>query len=174
MIDESFANLMIDSVEDFLSHSSVYEEAYYSKEQIEEVLYDFIRDDVADIRENYGYLRMEDLQDTMDYVLQHLEHHERILNTHEYIYQALDERGNPYMKQTNDFQEAKENFVWGTYGNDGRQPLRLVRLMDCSDEHLQAILDTQPQIGSFTTRVIKCILRERITKITLDEELFKL
>jgi len=33
-----------------------------------------------------------------------------------------------------------ERLVWGTYGKDGKDELKYVRLSDCSDGHLKAIL----------------------------------
>lgn len=62
---------------------------------------------------------------------------------------------------------AKKVATWGTFGKDGIDPLKYVRLMDCSTEHLQAILATQPHIDNckacgFTYReIIKDILKDR-------------
>ena len=54
--------------------------------------------------------------------------------------------------------------MWGTYGKEGNQPLRWVQLDNCSDEHLQAILDTQQLvergIGHYE-EAIKHILKHR-------------
>jgi hypothetical protein len=38
---------------------------------------------------------------------------------------------------------------WGTYGKSGKEPGRWVTLKNMSDEHIQAILDTQHQITKF-------------------------
>jgi hypothetical protein len=43
---------------------------------------------------------------------------------------------------------AREYFTWGTYGKDGDQPLRRIKLKDLEDGHIQAILDTQHQVPS--------------------------
>jgi len=51
----------------------------------------------------------------------------------------------------------KQKLLWGTRGKDGKQPFRWVRLIDCSAEHLQAILDTQI-ISSLYRDVIKSIM----------------
>ena len=51
----------------------------------------------------------------------------------------------------------KNRLLWGTRGKDGRQPHKWVRLMDCSTEHLQAILDTQA-ISPLYRDVIKSIM----------------
>ena len=37
----------------------------------------------------------------------------------------------------------RENFTWGTYGKDGKQPLRRVLLKDMDSDHILAILETQ-------------------------------
>jgi hypothetical protein len=72
-------------------------------------------------------------------------------------------------------QEAKEKAVWGTFGKGGvehcnehcngacnKHPLRVVRLIDCSTEHLQAILRTQYQIrGHAYEEIILSILADR-------------
>lgn len=52
-------------------------------------------------------------------------------------------------------------FTWGTYGINGKNPLKYVKLVDCSTEHLNNILRTQPQITSLTTLVIMAILMAR-------------
>lgn len=49
----------------------------------------------------------------------------------------------------------REYFDWGTYGKDGKQPLRRILLKDMEDEHIQAILDTQrlmPQVKEMFIR----------------------
>ena len=56
---------------------------------------------------------------------------------------------------------VKNLHIWGTYGRDGRSPLRWVKLVDCSTEHLLAILETQPQLTDLTRWVIESILRDR-------------
>ena len=49
---------------------------------------------------------------------------------------------------------------WGTCGKDGKQPLEYVRLVDCDDEHLKAILKTQPW-GNLYPKIIWLILANR-------------
>lgn len=58
-------------------------------------------------------------------------------------------------------EQAVKHAVWGTYGKCGTQPLRYVRLIDCSTEHLLAILRTQPHISSGVRFVINHILNSR-------------
>jgi len=36
---------------------------------------------------------------------------------------------------------VREAFEWGTYGKDGKEALRYVKVMDMSNEHLTAIID---------------------------------
>ena len=52
--------------------------------------------------------------------------------------------------------------LWGTYGLNGDQPLKWVRLIDCSTDHLQAIL-RQPHISqiSHVSSVAEAIIRSR-------------
>jgi len=40
----------------------------------------------------------------------------------------------------------RERFTWGTYGPDRDQPLSFILLKDMTEDHIQAILDTQHQI----------------------------
>lgn len=37
----------------------------------------------------------------------------------------------------------RERFDWGTYGKDGKQPFTRILLKNMTEEHIQAILDTQ-------------------------------
>ena len=65
---------------------------------------------------------------------------------------------------------AKKLMMWGTYGKGGvehcygtcpEHQLRWVRLIDCSTEHLHAILRTQSHIGHDYTRVFNTIIQDR-------------
>lgn len=57
--------------------------------------------------------------------------------------------------------KALEKAVWGTYGKSGRDPLKWVRIGDCSTEHLGAILRTQDHIEDGVRWVILKILKMR-------------
>ena len=46
-----------------------------------------------------------------------------------------------YMEDGHDM--VREVMRWGTYGKNGDEPLRFIRLMDMEDGHIQACLDTQ-------------------------------
>jgi hypothetical protein len=59
------------------------------------------------------------------------------------------------------FIEAKKKMTWGTYGKPQKWPIEFVRLMDCSTNHLEAILKTQRQIIDLTRLVIESILEDR-------------
>jgi len=55
----------------------------------------------------------------------------------------------------------RRKMQWGTYGKSGKEPLKWVYLYDLTDEHIQAILDTQHHICKSTRRLFKCELRLR-------------
>jgi hypothetical protein len=40
-------------------------------------------------------------------------------------------------------EDIRQGYVWGTYGKNGDQPLRLVLMQDMDTDHIQAILKTQ-------------------------------
>ena len=43
-------------------------------------------------------------------------------------------------------EKVREAITWGTYGKNGDQPLRQVKLSEMSNAHIQACLDTQPRM----------------------------
>ena len=55
---------------------------------------------------------------------------------------------------------AKRMAHWGTYGADGTLPLKFVRLIDYSTDHLKKIVDTQ-NIGDDYRTIINAILEDR-------------
>ena len=55
----------------------------------------------------------------------------------------------------------REVFKWGTRGKGGRQPLTFVSLKDLTNDHIEAILDTQIHIS------------ERIRKLFISELTFR-
>ncbi len=58
--------------------------------------------------------------------------------------------------------DLKKIARWGTFGPSGNEPLKWVKLIDCSTEHLEAILQTQPHIlGTAYVDIIKSILADR-------------
>ena len=46
------------------------------------------------------------------------------------------------------------NLLWGTFGKSGREPMSIVRLGDCADDHLQAILDTQSLLVHYRQSIL--------------------
>ena len=58
-------------------------------------------------------------------------------------------------------EEAVYHAVWGTYGPNGDEPLKYVRLIDCSTDHLRNILRTQKQIDPSTRDIINKIFDMR-------------
>jgi hypothetical protein len=61
-------------------------------------------------------------------------------------------------------QKVRDWMAWGTYGKHADQPLRFVLLKNMSDEHIQAILDTQFHISRFYRREFKHELKLRKRK----------
>lgn len=59
------------------------------------------------------------------------------------------------------FDDVVRTLRWGTYGKDGKDPLEYVRLIDCSTEHLNAILNGSQRISELYSKVIKTILESR-------------
>jgi hypothetical protein len=61
------------------------------------------------------------------------------------------------------FEEIKNNLMWGTYGRPARLPMRLVKLCECSDEHLRNILIHRggDDINDMYQKVIRSILKDR-------------
>lgn len=69
----------------------------------------------------------------------------------------------PLRVATFNLEWSKKNALWGTYGKPITHPARWVRLIDCSTEHLQAILVELPLHGddhNYTT-IIQAILKDR-------------
>lgn len=59
-------------------------------------------------------------------------------NVHqEYPYEELS------LYEEDPIEIIRERFDWGTYGKDGKQPFTRILLKDMTEEHIQAILETQ-------------------------------
>jgi len=56
---------------------------------------------------------------------------------------------------------VREHTIWGTYGKNGDQPLKYIRLDEAESDHLEAILETQKGISPTTKALITTILLER-------------
>lgn len=82
-----------------------------------------------------------------------------------YEYVCLSDKGEhqPIEYRDDDLSQwvPKIYWGWGTFGGDGKQPLKWVRLIDCSTEHLLNILRTQFYISTLYVKVINLILEGR-------------
>ena len=77
------------------------------------------------------------------------------------------------LEPTDDLPEFKRKALWGTYGKYGEHELQWVRLIDCSSDHLRAILSGKQTyskvkqalmvaiIGPYMSRIIESILEDR-------------
>ena len=70
-----------------------------------------------------------------------------------------------------------ESLQWGTRGKSGNEPLRMVRLGECSSDHLEKIalhliIDQRRSEQSDYVRACRKILEHR--RYSLPEELFEL
>jgi hypothetical protein len=66
------------------------------------------------------------------------------------------------IREQNDIEYQLANEHWGTYGKDGKQPLRYVPIKDLEADHIQAILDTQDQINSKFRNLLKAALIRKV------------
>jgi hypothetical protein len=66
---------------------------------------------------------------------------------------------------------VRDWMTWGTYGKSGKDPLMFVILKNMSDEHIEAILRTQPHIKGFYENQFRKELkrRERNPKLSIKE-----
>lgn len=47
----------------------------------------------------------------------------------------------------------RQAFKWGTRGVDGKQPIKFIPLQELTDDHIEAILDTQTHISTTIRQV---------------------
>jgi hypothetical protein len=57
-----------------------------------------------------------------------------------------DEVDDSLFLHKDDFEVIRDAVTWGTYGKDGDQPLQRVPVSEMSNDHIQAVLDTQNTI----------------------------
>ena len=57
-----------------------------------------------------------------------------------------------------------DNFIWGTFGKDGKSPLKYVLLKNCETDHLQNILANVKHIQPETKKLIEFFLKNRSDK----------
>ena len=65
------------------------------------------------------------------------------------------------------FRQRKKKLVWGTYGKDGKQPLKWAKFIDCEDDHLKAILKIR--VSDLYKKVIETILEERLIEFRANK-----
>ncbi len=61
--------------------------------------------------------------------------------------------------------KPEELLFWGTYGKDGKSPLKMIAINDMDSEHLDACLKTQHRMPVEYRTLMKKILRKRKLKI---------
>ena len=142
----------------------------FDRETLTDLLYEAINSDFDGIRLEYPDVSIDVLgqmvDDCVEWVEQDMRHEPK------YTYQMIDGIGRPHFLSTDIYEEARDNYHWGTYGKDGKQPLRYVRVLDCDTAHLQAILSTQGNLSPLLKKLITDELQRRECK--LPEELFQL
>jgi len=67
-------------------------------------------------------------------------------------------------------EKVREALTWGTYGKNGDQPLRQVKLSEMSNAHIQACLDTQPRMYAQIRTAMEAELQYRKeTNIVIED-----
>lgn len=66
------------------------------------------------------------------------------------------------------FDTIKDRLLWGTYGKDGKSPLKYVLLKNCETGHLEKILE-QKSLGALYKKVIISIIKDRLPKFNRKE-----
>ena len=67
-------------------------------------------------------------------------------------------------------QVIREAFLWGTYGKNGDQPLKRVKLCAMTDKHIQAILETQHHIPDHVREIFENeVLYRELTHTYVEE-----
>ena len=61
--------------------------------------------------------------------------------------------------------EIREYFKWGTYGKDGKQPQKIVKLSEMSDAHIRAILE-----GNYSQYVINILKKELLKLVKIKNK----
>lgn len=67
---------------------------------------------------------------------------------HSYFKGSVNKVEPTYLHVTTEdpFEVQRDAFTWGTYGKNGNEPKKYIKLKDMTNEHIQAILDTQRHI----------------------------
>jgi hypothetical protein len=64
-----------------------------------------------------------------------------------------------FLNEDDPLKMKKKKLIWGTYGKDGKQPLKWVKLIECETDHLKAILKIN--LSPSHIEVINSILEDR-------------
>lgn len=56
----------------------------------------------------------------------------------------------------------RDRFTWGTYGKNGKDEFKRVKLKNMSNDHIQAIIDTQHHIARHVKQLLSDELAHRI------------
>jgi len=63
-------------------------------------------------------------------------------------------------------EEVRKHLRWGTYGKEGNEPLRFVKLMDMDDDHLEAtIAHVEERINTIVASGSEEIYKERLESL---------
>lgn len=57
-----------------------------------------------------------------------------------------------------EFEALRKHFTWGSYGKGGTSPRKDIKLCDMSNEHIEAILETQYHIS----KIVRSIFEEEL------------
>lgn len=76
-----------------------------------------------------------------------------------------DEVDDSLYLNVDEFAVIREQVTWGTYGKNGDQPLRCVPVSEMSNDHVQAVLDTQKHIHPNLREVLVTELEYRIENV---------
>ena len=50
-------------------------------------------------------------------------------------------------------EKIREHFLWGTYGKDGKDELKMKKLSELSNDHIKAIIKTQIQLSEIVKNI---------------------
>lgn len=65
------------------------------------------------------------------------------------------------VQDVDSFEWKKNNKVWGTYGKEGRGPMRYKNIVDLDTDHIEAILKTQLHVVGELREIFKSVLKDR-------------
>lgn len=66
--------------------------------------------------------------------------------------------------------KPEDILFWGTYGKDGKQPLKYITINNMTSEHIEACLKTQKNMNPFYRKIMTKVLRTRKLKTIKENE----